>query len=143
MCQLGRCSVLTCSYGWCLSIRPMTPCMWLELDHIMRPAVCTERLRWTRILIECTRIPPFGFDTAEISSNSNEDIVFFKKTYCARILIESTCFPPFGFDMTEICSSSNENMSFFQKDLSCPDPDRERSVSPLRVRYSGGKLEFE
>ena len=26
-------------------------------------------------LIESARFPPFGFDTAEISSNSNEDIV--------------------------------------------------------------------
>ena len=64
-------------------------------------------------------------------------------TYCARILIESARFPPFGFDITEISSNSNENMSFFQKDLSCPDSDRERLVSPLRVRYSGNKLEFE
>ena len=76
----------------------------------------------------------------EISSNSNEDRSFFKKTYCARILKESARFPPFRFDTVEISSNSNEDISFLQKDLLCPDSDRERSVSPLRVRYSGDKL---
>ena len=55
-----------------------------------------------RILIDGTRFPPFGFDIAEVSSNSKEDISFFKKTYCARILIEGARFPPFGFDIAEI-----------------------------------------
>ena len=32
-----------------------------------------------RILIEGARFPPFGFDTAEISSNSNEDTSFGQK----------------------------------------------------------------
>ena len=113
-----------------------------------------------RILIESARFPPFGFDIAEISSNSNEDVSFgqkdllcpdsdrgrsvtyrfFKKTYCGRILIESARFPPFGFDIAEISSNSNENMSVLRKDVLCPDSDRERSVSPLRVRYSRDKL---
>ena len=75
----------------------------------------------------------------EISSNLNEDM-FAKKTYCARILIESARFPPFGFDTVEISSNSNADMSFSQKDLLCLDSDRECSVSPLRVRYSGDQL---
>ena len=70
-------------------------------------------------------------------------IVFIKKTYCARILIEGARFPPFGFAIAEISSNSNEDVSFGQKDLLCPDSDRGRSVSPLRVRDSGDKLEFE
>ena len=32
-----------------------------------------------RILIESARFPPFGFDTAEISSNSNENMSFLRK----------------------------------------------------------------
>ena len=32
-----------------------------------------------RILIEGARFPPFGFDIAEISSNSKEDISVFEK----------------------------------------------------------------
>ena len=58
----------------------------------------------------------------------------FKKAHRARILIESFRFPPFGFDIAEISSHSNEDMSVFQKGLSCPDSDRERSVSPPLVR---------
>ena len=65
---------------------------------------------------------------------------FFKKTYCARILIESARFPPVGFDIAEISSDSNEDISFFQKDLLSTDADRERSVPPIRVGYSGYKL---
>ena len=65
---------------------------------------------------------------------------FFKETYCARILIESARFPPFGFDTVEISFNLAETMSFLQEVLSCPDSDRERSVSPLRIRYSGDKL---
>ena len=64
---------------------------------------------------------------------------FIKKTYRARILIEGARFPPFGFDIAEMSSNSNEDISVLQKDLSCPDSDRERLVSPLRVRYSGDK----
>ena len=93
-----------------------------------------------RILIESARFPPFGFDTTEISSNLNEVISFLKKTYRAQILIGSALFPPFGFDTVETSSNSNEDISFLQKDLSCPDSDRERSVSPLRVRCSGDEL---
>ena len=37
-------------------------------------------------------------------------------------------------------SNSNEDISFLQQDLLCPDSDRERSVSSLRVRYSGDEL---
>ena len=64
---------------------------------------------------------------------------FVKKTYRGMILIEGARFPPFGFAITEISSSSNEYVSFCQKDLLCPDSDRGRSVSPLRVRHSGDK----
>ena len=65
------------------------------------------------------------------------------QTYCARILIESARFPPFGFDTVEISSNSNEDIPFLRKKLLCQDFDRERSVSPPRVRYSGDQLEFE
>ena len=60
--------------------------------------------------------------------------------YFARILIEDARFPPFGIDTEEIGSNMTENMSFLQKDLLCPDSHRERSVSPLRVGYSGDQL---
>ena len=60
-----------------------------------------------RILIEGARFPPFGFDTVEISSNSNEDISFWQKDLCAQILIESARFPAFGFDALDISSNSN------------------------------------
>ena len=53
-----------------------------------------------------------------------------------RILIESARFPPFGFATPEISSNSIENM----ENVSTPDSDRERSVSPLRVRHNGDKL---
>ena len=36
-----------------------------------------------------------------------------------------------------------ENMSVLQKEVLCPDSDRERFVSPLGVRYSRDKLEFD
>ena len=85
-----------------------------------------------RILIEDARFPPFGFDIAEIGSNSKEDISFFRKTYCARILIEGARFPPFGFDIAEMSSNSKEDIVFLQ-DLLCPDSDRGRSVSPFWV----------
>ena len=62
---------------------------------------------------------------------------FAKKACCAQILIEGARFPPFGFDITEINSNSIEDVSFCQKGLLCPDSDRGRSVSPLRVRYNG------
>ena len=65
---------------------------------------------------------------------------FFKKIHCARSLIESARFLPFGFDIAKISSNSNEDRSFLQEDLLCPDSDRERSVSSLRVRYSGDEL---
>ena len=65
---------------------------------------------------------------------------FFKTTYCARILIEGARFPPFGFAIAAISSNSNEDVSLCRKDLLWPDSDRGRSVSPLRVRYSGDKL---
>ena len=78
-----------------------------------------------RILIESARFPPFGFDIAEISSNSNEAISFVKRPYRARILIESAWFPPFGFGIAEISSDSHESISFFPEDLSCPDSARE------------------
>ena len=76
-------------------------------------------------MIESAWFPPFGFDTAEISSNSNEDMSFLQKIYCARILIESARFPPFGFDTVEISSNMNEDMSLLQKDLLHPDSDIE------------------
>ena len=69
-----------------------------------------------------------------------ENMSFLQKRYCVRILIEGARFPPFGFDTEEISSNMNENMSFLQKDVLCPDSDRERSVSPLRVRYNGDQL---
>ena len=53
-----------------------------------------------------------------------------------RILIENARFPPFGFATTEISSNSMENM----ENASNPDSDRERSVSPLRVRHTRDKL---
>ena len=58
----------------------------------------------------------------------------------AQILIEGSRFSPFGFVIAEISSNSNEDVSFGQKDLLCPDSDRGRSVSPLRVRHSGDKV---
>ena len=58
-------------------------------------------------------------------------------------MIESSRFPPFGFDLVEMSSNSHEDVSFGQKDLFCPDSDRGCSVSPLRVRHSGDKVEFE
>ena len=92
------------------------------------------------ILIEGARFPPFGFDTAEIRSNSNEEGSFFRKAHCVRILIESNRFSPFGFVIAEISSNSNEEVSFCRKELLCPDSDRGRSVSPLRVCHNGDKL---
>ena len=63
--------------------------------------------------------------------------------YWARILIESVRFPPFGFDTVEISFNMNDDISCLQKDLLCPDSDRERSVSPLRVRYNGDELKCQ
>ena len=63
-----------------------------------------------------------------------------EKIYCARIMIEGARFSPFGLVIAEISSSSNEYVSLCQNDLLCPDSDKGRSVSPLRVRYSGDKL---
>ena len=99
----------------------------------METCLFCKRSYRARNLIESTRLPCYGFDAVEISSNMNEDISFCKETYCARILMESTRFPPFGFDTVEISSNSNEDMSFSQKDFLCPDSNRERSVSPLRI----------
>ena len=94
-----------------------------------------------RILIKSARFPPFGFDIAGISSNSNEGIsIFEKELLCPDSDIESARFPPFGFDIKEISSSSTADISFLQKDLLYPDSDRERLVSSLRVRYKGDKL---
>ena len=56
--------------------------------------------------------------------------------YCARILIDDARFPPFGFSTPEISSSSIENM----ENASIPDSDRERSISPLRVRHTRDKF---
>ena len=64
-----------------------------------------------RILIEGARFPPAGFDIAEISSNSNEDVSFFvTKTYCTRILIGGARFPSFGFNIAETSSNSIEDI---------------------------------
>ena len=65
---------------------------------------------------------------------------FLRQTYRGRILIESARFPPFGFDIKEIGSDSHEGIMNLQKNRSWPDSDRERSVSPLRVRYKGDRL---
>ena len=92
---------------------------------------------YARILIESVRFPPFGIDIAEIRMKTCQ---FYGKTYYARILIESVRFPPFGFDTVEISPNSNGNMSVLRKDVWCPDSDRQRSVSPLRVRYGGDQL---
>ena len=83
-----------------------------------------------------------GHDGAEnsVGAGTEKSCRFCKKTYRARILIESARFPPFEFDTVEISSNFNEDMSFLQKEVLCPDSDRGRSVSPLRVRYSGDKL---
>ena len=89
-----------------------------------------------RILIDGTRFPPFGFDIAEVSSNSKETLSFFD---CARSLIEGARFPRFWFDIAEVGYTSKEEISLLQKDLLCPHSDREHSVSPRRVRYSGDK----
>ena len=72
--------------------------------------------------IENARFPPFGFDTAEISSNLNQNMSFLQKEkrYCARILMERARFPPVGFDTVDISSSLNENMSLFAKRLVVP-----------------------
>ena len=75
-----------------------------------------------------------------VGAGTEKSCRFCKQTYRARILIESARFPPFGFDTVERSSSLNEGISFLQKDLLCLDSDRERSVSPLRVRYSGDQL---
>ena len=61
---------------------------------------------------------------------------FYEKTYRARILIESARFPPFGFATPEISSNSIENV----ENASTPDSDRERLISPLRVRHTRDKL---
>ena len=58
----------------------------------------------------------------------------------ARILIESARFHPFGFDRKETGSHSNEDIGNLQKHLSCPDSDREHSVSLFRVRYERDRL---
>ena len=89
-----------------------------------------------QILIENARFPPSGFDTTEISSNSNENMSFYERTYCARIPIENARFPPFGFDTAEISSNSNENMSFYEKTyISCGD--RRLSVVARRSSLEG------
>ena len=80
----------------------------------------TQNYGRARILIEGTRFPPFGFDIAEISSNSKEDISLSKKTCCAWILITGARFPLFGFDIAEISSNSKEDVSFFSKRLVVP-----------------------
>ena len=50
-----------------------------------------------RILIEGARFPPFGFDIAEISSNSNEDISFLQKDLlCPDSDRERLVSPPSG-----------------------------------------------
>ena len=77
-------------------------------------------------------------DRAEnsVSAGTEKSCRFCKKNYRARILIESARFPPFGFATPEISSNSIENM----ENASTPDSDRERSVSPLRVRHTRDKL---
>ena len=107
----------------------------------MKTSCFLKTIYYARILTESARFPPFGLDIVEIGSNSNEGIPFFaSKAYCAGLLIDSTRFPLFGFDIAEISSNSKEDITCFQKELLFPDSDRERSVSPLRVRYSGEAL---
>ena len=110
---------------------------WLMEPWLMEPWPMAQGPRAQGQGIEGARFPPFGFALAEISSS------FVKNTYCALILIEGARFPPLGFAKAKISSNSNEDVSLSRKDLLCPDSDRGRSVSPIRVRYSGDKLEFE
>ena len=103
----------------------------------------SKRTDCARILIEGARFPPpFGFDIAEISSNSNEDedVSFCQKDLLCPDSDRGRSVSPFGFDIAEISSNSDEDVSFFQTDLLWPESDRGHSVSPLRVRYSGDKL---
>ena len=69
-----------------------------------------KKIYCVRILIEGVRFPPLGFDISETSSNSDEDVSFFKKTYWDRSLIESTRVPPFGFDIAEISLEASKSL---------------------------------
>ena len=98
-----------------------------------------KKIYCARILIEGARFPPFGFDTAEISYNSNEGIWFGVEIVWFGVEIMW-----FGVEVVwlgiKIVWFGLKLVWFGQKHLLCPDSDRGRSVSPLRVRYSGDKL---
>ena len=65
---------------------------------------------------------PFGFDTVEISSNSNEDMSFIQKDIlCPDSDRERSVSPLRVRYSGDYSSNSNEDMSVMQKDLSRPD----------------------
>ena len=66
-------------------------------------------------MIEGTRFPPFGFDIAEISSNSDEDVSFFQKDLFCPDSDRGRSVSPLGFDTVEISSNSKADILFFSR----------------------------